>query len=281
MIIMIIRRLRTREELEEFGRVEERIWGGQSPPPPELLKAISDNGGLVLGAFDGDRMVGILLGFAGFHHGRIYHYSHQAGVLPEYRDKGIGYMLKMEQRKEVLSMGIDLIIWTFNPLMSRNALFNVGKLGAVVRCYMMDYYGSMNDYLNRGIPTDRVIAEWWVKSDRVNGWRPVKANPLLGGNIVETNAVKKGNAVFRVPTRVVRIEGDPLFLEIPTDILALRDSLGYDAVNSWVNAYREAFEYLLSGGYHATDVVRMDGRSFYVFTKASEGMGEPICHAPH
>ncbi len=277
---MIIRRLHAREELEEFGRVEEKIWGGQSPPPPELLRAISDNGGLVLGAFDGERMIGILLGFVGFNNGRIYHYSHQAGVLREYRDKGVGYMLKMEQRREVLSMGIDLIIWTFNPLMSRNAFFNVGKLGAVVRCYMANYYGSMNDDLNRGIPTDRVIAEWWVNSNRVSGWRPVKVNPLLGGNIVETVVVKKGNAAFRVPTRVVKVEGDPLLLEIPADILAIRDSLGYDAVSSWVNAYREAFEYVLSNDYHVTDVVRMNDRSFYVLTKASEGIGEPICHAP-
>jgi predicted GNAT superfamily acetyltransferase len=277
---IIIRRLSSREEFEEFGRVEMSVWGGQYPPPPELLRAIADNGGLVLGAFQGEKMIGILLSFTGFNGGRIYHYSHQAGVLAEYRDKGVGFMLKMTQRSEVIKMGLDLIIWTFNPLMARNAFFNVGKLGAIVRCYMRNYYGLMNDELNRGIPTDRVIAEWWINNKRVNGWRPIKvSDPLQYPQVIATVPVEGGP--YRLPVHVIKPTSDPLMLEMPADLLSLRDALGESAVNAWINAYRDAFDFLLGENYHATDVVSSNGRVFYVFTRSDEDLGQSICNMAH
>ena len=275
-----IRRLNSREEFEEFGRVEMRVWGGQYPPPPELLRAIADNGGLVLGAFHGEKMIGILLGFTGFNKGRIYHYSHQTGVLAEYRDKGIGFMLKMAQRNEVIKMGLDLIIWTFNPLMARNAFFNVGKLGAVVRCYMRNYYGLMNDELNRGIPTDRVVAEWWINSRRVNGWRPIKiSDPLQYPQVIVTAPVQE--SPYRLPVKIMKSTSDPLMLEIPADLLSLRNTLGESAINAWVNAYRDAFDFLLGENYHATDVVSANERVFYVFTRSEEDLGQSVCDMEH
>src|SRR5438270_10853013 len=100
--------------------------------------------------------------------GTSYLHGHMLGVMPEYRDSGIGRLLKLKQREDALARSIELIEWTFDPLETKNAYFNVERLGAIVRRYVCNQYGTTTSHLHGGLPTDRCTAEWWIGSDRVN-----------------------------------------------------------------------------------------------------------------
>lgn len=140
-------------------------------------------GGQTLGAFDGRRMVGFLLAVPGLKQGTPYLHSHMMGVLPEHRNLGIGRRLKLAQREEALSRGIRLIEWTFDPLELKNAFFNIERLGAIVRRYVLNQYGTTSSPLHGGLPTDRCVAEWHLDSPRVlavlEGREPERG-PVLG-----------------------------------------------------------------------------------------------------
>jgi predicted GNAT superfamily acetyltransferase len=124
-------------------------------------------GGQVLGAFDGEKLVGFTMAVAGVRNGSVYLHSHQTGVGAGYRDRGIGRMLKLFQREEALARGIRLVEWTFDPLELKNAHFNLNRLGAISRRYIPNLYGVTTSPLHRGMPTDRLVAEWWLDSPRV------------------------------------------------------------------------------------------------------------------
>jgi predicted GNAT superfamily acetyltransferase len=121
----------------------------------------------VFAAFDGPKMVGFTLALHGTRAKKNFLHSHMTAVLPEYRDKGVGRRLKLFQRADALARGIDLVEWTFDPLELKNAHFNLVRLGAVARRYMPNIYGITNSPLHAGIPTDRLVAEWWLESSRV------------------------------------------------------------------------------------------------------------------
>jgi len=132
-----------------------------------ILVAAAETGGQVLGAFEGDRMVGFALAFAATRGGKVHLHSHMVAVLPEYQGRGIGRLLKMAQREDAIARGIVLIEWTFDPLQTRNAYFNLARLGAIVRRYMPDFYGSSSSPLHANLLTDRLLAEWWLTSPRL------------------------------------------------------------------------------------------------------------------
>ncbi|HKV64355.1 MAG TPA: hypothetical protein VJO16_20785 [Candidatus Acidoferrum sp.] len=135
--------------------------------PATLFVVAAHTGGQVLGAFDGDRMVGYTLAMVGIR-GRVpYLHSHMTGVKSEYRDRGVGRMLKIFQREEALGRGIRLVQWTFDPLEPRNAHFNLNRLGAICREYQPNLYGVTTSPLHRGLATDRLLAEWHLDSARV------------------------------------------------------------------------------------------------------------------
>ena len=124
-------------------------------------------GGQVLGAFDGETIVGFAMSFPGYRDGRAYLHSHMLAVLPEYRNAGLGRRLKLAQRDDALARGIDLMEWTFDPLEIKNAHLNIARLGAIARRYKRDFYGPSTSPLQGGLPTDRLYAEWWLRSARV------------------------------------------------------------------------------------------------------------------
>src|SRR6516164_11468629 len=164
-----IRSCHTIGEFEEMVELEVRVWGfGERDVVPSQMYVVAAKiGGQILGAFVEDRMVGFALAYPGVRDGRPYLHSHMAAVLPEYRDLGIGRQLKLAQRDDALARGIPLIEWTFDPLQTRNAHFNICRLGVVVRRYLLDVYGSTSSPLHGGLPTDRLVAEWHLASDRV------------------------------------------------------------------------------------------------------------------
>ena len=158
--------------LEEFHacvELQREIWGEADLEiePTTMFVVASLTGGQVLGAFDGEKMVGYTLAVAGVHDNSTYLHSHQTGVKVNYRDRGVGRMLKLFQRDEALGRGIRLVEWTFDPLEVKNAHFNLNRLGAICRQYIPNLYGVTTSPLHRGMDTDRLLAEWHLDSERV------------------------------------------------------------------------------------------------------------------
>jgi predicted GNAT superfamily acetyltransferase len=170
-----IRLLTEPREFQEAVELQKTIWGFDEIEllPVRLFVVASKVGGHAFGAYDAGRMIAFCLAIPGLKPGgpgRLSHgylHSHMLGVLPAYRDRGIGRRLKLRQREDALARGIDLIEWTFDPLEIKNAYFNMERLGAIVRRYVRNQYGTTTSRLHGGLPTDRCIAEWWVNSARV------------------------------------------------------------------------------------------------------------------
>lgn len=165
-----IRQLETLAEFSEVVALQQEIWGFHDVEllPRRLFVVASKIGGQVLGGYDRDTLVGFCLCIPGFKPGnRGYFYSHMLGVLPPYRNTGLGRRLKLVQREFALASGVELIEWTFDPLELKNAFFNIEKLGAIVRRFVHNQYGTTSSHLHGGLPTDRLIAEWHLRSPRV------------------------------------------------------------------------------------------------------------------
>lgn len=157
-------------EFSDAVRLQREIWGFKDVDllPLRLFVVASKIGGQALGAFDDGRMVAFCLCIPGLKPGgKYYLHSHMLGVLPGYRNSGLGRKLKLKQREYALASGIDLIEWTFDPLEIKNAFFNIERLGAIVRRYVHNQYGTTTSHLHGGLPTDRLIAEWWIRTRRV------------------------------------------------------------------------------------------------------------------
>ena len=161
------------ESLQKIEELQDLIWPGSQKEivPIHMFLAAIHNGGLVLGAFSKNRMIGMLFGFPGMFKTndelKMKHCSHMLGVHPDWRNSGLGFALKCAQRQFVLSQGINLITWTYDPLLSRNAKLNITNLGAVCNTYRRSEYGQMLDSLNAGLDSDRFLVEWWLDSCRV------------------------------------------------------------------------------------------------------------------
>jgi predicted GNAT superfamily acetyltransferase len=165
-----IRQLQQNSEFVEAVKLQKTIWGFDEVDllPVRLFVTASKIGGHSFGAYDGDRMVGFCIAIPGIKQGaKGYLHSHMLGVMKEYRDAGLGRRLKLAQRDDAIRHGIDLIEWTFDPLEIKNAFFNIERLGAIVRRFVLNQYGTTSSPLNAGLPTDRCTAEWWLESDRV------------------------------------------------------------------------------------------------------------------
>jgi predicted GNAT superfamily acetyltransferase len=167
--VIQVRALHETSEFEEAVRLQQQIWGFDEIEllPVRLFVVARKIGGQAMGAFDGERMIAFLLAIPGIRDGRHYLHSHMLGVLPEYRDHGVGRLMKLEQRRDALARGIRVVEWTFDPLELKNAFFNIERLGAVVRRFNPNQYGTTSSHLHGGLPTDRLVAEWRLDSPRV------------------------------------------------------------------------------------------------------------------
>lgn len=254
------RKLESNEDMRLVQKLERKVWGVDIVPTHQTLTA-AKNGGILVGAFEvkgvssEGELVGFCYSFAGFKDGYSYLCSHMMGIHPDYRSMGIGQRLKEEQRKIAKEFGYDLIVWTFDPLESRNTYLNTSKLYGITDTYIVNCYGEMEDGLNRGLPTDRLQIEWWIRSERVEKqWSPnvpfenpftvgisSEGNPLLNGSVIDLQAEKEG---IEVP--------------IPTDIQQIKKSepeLAYD----WRMKIREVYQFLFAEGYALTGVRKAKG----------------------
>lgn len=180
-----IQRLRTPEEMKVCVELQKAVWGFSDVDtvPHRMFVVAHRTGGQVIGAFDGERPIGFVLGFMANRDGEMYIHSHMAAVLPDYQDRGIGRQLKLAQRDDALARGVNLIEWTFDPLQIRNAHFNIVRLGATVREYLPNVYGRTSSPLHHGLPTDRLVAQWRIREQRVED--------VISGNAPRAQAKKQ------------------------------------------------------------------------------------------
>ena len=180
------------EEFAEVVSLQKEIWGYAEIEllPMRFFIVANKIGGQVLGAFDNRKMVAFCICIPGLkENGKHYLHSHMLGVLPKYRNTGLGRQMKLKQRQYAMAEGVDLIEWTFDPLEIKNAFFNIERLGAIIRRYVHNQYGTTSSHLHGGLPTDRLVPEWWVTSERAeaicNG-QPYVRSEILGRVAVPT-----------------------------------------------------------------------------------------------
>lgn len=175
-----VRQLFQLPEFREVLHLQKVIWGFADVEllPLRFLVVVSKIGGHVFGAYAAGEMVGFCFAIPGVRDGGLpYLHSHMLGVLPQYHNAGIGRRLKLRQREDALTRGIELIEWTFDPMELKNAFFNIERLGAIVRRYSKNQYGVTASPLHGGLPTDRLIAEWWINSPRAHAALSGRSHP--------------------------------------------------------------------------------------------------------
>ncbi len=260
-----IRPIHDPAELRACQDVQRRTWGITEDGyvvPVATLAAASAYGGLVLGAFAGERLVGFSFAFRGVLDGAQILYSQLTGVLPEAQGGGTGRRLKRWQRDWAREQGLPLVAWAFDPLQAMNAHYNLVALGATATHYHPDFYGTRQDALNPGLPTDRLLCILPTAD-------PPPAKPDPNEDDI-TFAVKSartpggGVGVDRPdwPLEQTRYIG----IQIPHDLRSLR-AFGPDLLTAWQLIVREAFQEVFAAGYAAVTFRRGDERAYYILTK--------------
>jgi predicted GNAT superfamily acetyltransferase len=164
--------LRNCTELEEFRAcvaLQKEVWGFSDAElvPLRIFSLAPKIGGQVVGAWEGETLIGYAMAIPGSRNGHPYLHSHMVAVKEDYRNTGFGRRIKLFQREDAIAQGYELMEWTFDPLEIKNSYFNLERLGAIARRYNVNQYGITNSPLQGFLPTDRLVAEWWMKSRRV------------------------------------------------------------------------------------------------------------------
>jgi predicted GNAT superfamily acetyltransferase len=274
------KQLKTLEELKLCEKVQLAVWGFDllDTIPARFMLVLRKHGGFAMGAFDGDLMVGFVFSVAAIHYGRPSQHSHMLAVLPEYRNQGIGFKLKIAQREDAMSRDIDLITWAFDPLQSKNAYLNLNKLGVIACSYDINLYGEeTSSELHSGLGTDRLLAEWWLVSDKVKSIlddtpEVVKKRHMEGININKTKRDEQG---LRLPVESdLTLTNDVLLLEIPDDIEEIK-KLNIQVAHQWREHVQKALIHYFNAGYYVNylHIEREDDvrRTYYVM----ERLGKP------
>lgn len=265
-----VRRLGSQDEYRQCEDLQARVWGPDDVVRVSALVMATAqlNGGFTLGAFAGTQIIGFVLASPGLSEsGKVKQCSIVMAVDPACQNGGIGHRLKMAQREAALAQGLDLITWTFDPLASANAYLNLHKLGCVASRYLVDVYGTAERGLNAGLPTDRLLAEWWIRE-------PARVDRLAGAPVAPPSAAPIVNQVAPHPQTGLPVlrrtefdHSEPVLLvEIPGNIgdIKLADmELAYQ----WRCGLREIFQHYFACGYRAAGFHRLacDGRMRHCF----------------
>ena len=277
-----IRLLESPEDMTLVEELQRAVWPRSETDvvPAHLLITAIHNGGLVLGAFIEEKIVGFVFGFPGFESTpdgpRLKHCSHMMGVHPDHRDAGIGFALKRAQWQMVRHQSLDHITWTYDPLLSRNAYLNIARLGAVCVTYRRSEYGDMRDGLNAGLPSDRFQVDWWINTRRVERRLSKRSRPTLKLNHIVRDGLHplyplhfEADNLPHPPEHIPPLDDRLLLVEIPADFLVLK-SVDFALARDWRFFTRELFETAFSAKYIVTDFIfdRAEGtaRSLYILT---------------
>lgn len=274
----VIKILESPEEMTAVEELQRAVWHGSETDvvPAHIFITAIHNGGLVIGAYVADQLVGFVFGFPGLEFTpdgpRPKHCSHMLGVEPRYRDSGVGFALKRAQWQMVRHQGLDHITWTYDPLLSRNAYLNIAKLGAVCNIYRRSEYGDMRDGLNAGLASDRFQVDWWINTRRVESRlgkrarRALKLDDFSKAELHPLYAPLSGaSGWIQPPEHFSPLEGKLALVEIPSEFNALKEA-DFPLARDWRFFSREVFETAFAAGYIVTDFIRDQARSFYVLT---------------
>ncbi len=280
---MIIQPITTLEQVCQVQQTDIAIWGNVpgETVPIHVLRTVVENGGLLLGAFIDEKMIGFTLGWLGTtdaaspwqaaEHLKLA--SHMTGVLSGYRDRQVGYRLKLAQREWAIERGLELITWTYDPLESRNARLNMRRLGATCQTYLQNVYSAMADPMNAGIASDRFQVDWRINSVRVRERLASSTLPHspAGERAQLLNPATLGPDGYPRPAeRPALPSGARLLVEIPVDMQAIRQAdlaLGI----AWREHTRAIFWSAFADGYQVTDFIyerdSSPPHSFYLLEK--------------
>ena len=197
--LLVVRKCKGNAELEACVQLQKEVWNFSDADliPLRMFVVAERIGGQVIGCFDGAELVGFALSIPGTRSGHPYLHSHMLAVREQFRNAGLGRRLKLAQRDEALERGIELMEWTFDPLEIKNAYLNIERLGAISRRYTINQYGITSSPLQGGLPTDRLVAEWWLRSKRVE--------TVLGGKRPPVRVEK----TIEVPCEIYQWKADP------------------------------------------------------------------------
>ncbi len=256
--------------LETVVDLEMDIWGlnPRDAAPTNLLHALAQNGGLIAGAYDDQRLIGLSLAFPARRGKQWMLWSHMVGIHRHYQGKGVGFGLKQFQRTWGIEQGYRHMGWTFDPLQRGNANFNLHILGATASIYHENFYGEMTDGINAGLPSDRLEAHWDLLDRRV------KALAATGLD------AKTQSPPPQAPSLLDSITGTPVLqplygldlteyrVEIPGDLAALKQNAPSLALE-WRMALRQALQTVFAQGYRAVDFCESMGRHYYLLARPS------------
>lgn len=261
-----IRDLSTLEEYVECCEIQEETWGrGFSERVPAAILRVSQKvGGVTAGAFDGNgRMVGFVFGLTGIREGKPAHWSDMLAVREEARGRHIGDRLKHYQRQQVQALGVDFMLWTADPLVARNAHFNINRLGARPVEYVDNMYGITGSALHGALPTDRLVIGWQLTAE----FRPT---PGIDAEQPGDAQLPMANPLAHdgLPAFAHAGSGDGARVQVPHDLGAVQEESD-DAALRWRLSVRESFHTLMDRGLLVTRFVRPAGGAFphYVFTR--------------
>lgn len=264
-----IRALKTIAELKAVEDLQVEVWGCSEREilPSLTLIPLMDIGGVLLGAFDEQELVGFVVGFPGFEAGQPILHSDMLAVRAKYRSTGLGYRLKLEQRSFALANGIEKITWTFDPLQATNAHLNFGKLGVIADRYKVNYYGETSSALHR-TGTDRLWVTWLLRSERVQQRVSAAASKPSAHFLAIPALLKVGpdDEPFAAP---VDAKQDSIRIEIPHSINAIVDS-DETLARRWRAATRAAFTTALAENFVVSDFFKAQEPArtgFYLLTR--------------
>ena len=257
---ILIRDLDSFDDLLQVKAVEKEVWGmaDDDSLPMTLAVALQAAGNIFLGAFDGPRLVGFAFGFLGREHGRSTIHSHMLAVVEEYRQHDLGRRLKLAQRDRALAMGIHEMTWTFDPLQSRNAHFNLAKLGVISDTYKADFYGTETSSVLHRNGTDRLWVRWQLDSESVRNriaGKDSRAESLDALSHLVPLVAFNGDGKPAITNLAESLARQRVSIEIPGDILAVEKS-DMDLARQWRQATRWAFTHALAAGFVVTDFCR-------------------------
>jgi len=272
----VIKVLESPDDMTAVEALQRAVWPSSETDvvPAHMLITAVHNGGLLVGAFVDDQLIGFVFGFPGLEFTpdgpRPKHCSHMMGIHPAQRDAGVGFALKRAQWQMVRHQGLDHITWTYDPLLSRNAYLNIAKLGAVCNTYRRSEYGDMRDGLNAGLPSDRFLVDWWVNTRRVDrrlskrARRPLKLDDFSKAELQPLYSLQlRADQLPRPPEHFSPLDGNLTLAEIPSDFSALKGA-DFSLARDWRFFTREVFETAFAAGYIVTDFIYDQSRSFYV-----------------
>lgn len=234
-----IRNIESLAEMREVERLQREIWGvdDREVYPAMALKPLTEVGGILMGAFDEERLVGFVFGFPGILDGETIIHSDMLGISEGYRSHNLGYLLKLAQREAAIQRGVKRITWTFDPLQSRNAHLNFSKLGVIADRYYVDYYGVTSSFLHR-FGTDRLWVTWLLTSERVTTRIERKDAPVIDLQQL-THLVRVGEGIEPIVNNT--IAGTALVIQIPADLTTNQEL--------WREATRKAFTTAIDQGF--------------------------------